>query len=206
MKLPMFPLGTVLMPGQLLPLHIFEDRYKAMIADVRNSVPPIFGVVLIERGIEVGGNDIRRSVGTCARILRLHDLEDGRLALIAGGTNRILIKTWLNEDEYPSAEIVDFPDEGENINPQEIRDVYVTHRRIAAFATESGMGNFSASDCDLSDLSLALFTMISESPLGPWDRQRLLEIPDLSVRKMQFTTLLSELEETLWMELGRDAD
>lgn len=54
-RLPMFPLGTPLVPGSLLPLQIFEPRYQQMISDVLESSEPEFGVVLIERGHEVGG-------------------------------------------------------------------------------------------------------------------------------------------------------
>ena len=62
----MFPLGTPLVPGSLLPLQIFEPRYQQMISDVLESSEPEFGVVLIERGHEVGGGDIRSMAGTVA--------------------------------------------------------------------------------------------------------------------------------------------
>ena len=73
----MFPLGTVLFPHGVLPLHVFEPRYRTMtercLAD-----DATFGVVLIERGSEVGGHDERFDVGTAARILQAGRLEDGR--------------------------------------------------------------------------------------------------------------------------------
>ena len=62
-SMPMFPLGTVLLPSVLLPLHIFEERYRTLIRDVLDADRE-FGVVLIERGSEVGGGDTRSSVGT----------------------------------------------------------------------------------------------------------------------------------------------
>ena len=61
--LPMFPLGTVLFPHALLPLRVFEPRYRTMTAHVMRGDAE-FGVVLIERGSEVGGGDIRFDVGT----------------------------------------------------------------------------------------------------------------------------------------------
>ena len=56
--LPMFPLGTVLLPGAVLPLHVFEPRYRQLVQDCLAGEPE-FGVVLIERGSEVGGGDQR---------------------------------------------------------------------------------------------------------------------------------------------------
>ncbi len=57
--LPMFPLSNVVFPYMLLPLHIFEDRYRALMADLQDVTEPEFGVVLIERGWEVGGGEER---------------------------------------------------------------------------------------------------------------------------------------------------
>jgi len=87
----MFPLGTVLFPGALLPLHVFEPRYRAMVRDCV-AADHEFGVVLIERGSEVGGGDIRAMVGTVARIVQLAETPDGRYALVAAGTRRIRIR------------------------------------------------------------------------------------------------------------------
>ncbi|MEY2464632.1 MAG: ATP-dependent Lon protease, partial [Acidimicrobiaceae bacterium] len=66
-ELPMFPLGTVLFPSVFLPLHVFEPRYREMTRHCLDTQRE-FGVVLIERGSEVGGDDVRTQVGTVARI------------------------------------------------------------------------------------------------------------------------------------------
>ena len=55
----MFPLGTVLFPTLILPLHVFEPRYRALVENCLAAPQPEFGVVLIERGSEVGGDDVR---------------------------------------------------------------------------------------------------------------------------------------------------
>src|SRR4029078_331611 len=65
--MPMFPLGTVLLPHSTLPLTLCEDRYRAL-AETCLRGDGRFGVVLIERGFEVGGGDSRFDVGTVARI------------------------------------------------------------------------------------------------------------------------------------------
>src|SRR5438445_558196 len=100
----MFPLGTVLVPHAHLPLHIFEPRYRALTRDCLAGEGE-FGVVLIERGSEVGGGDVRFGVGTVASIVQAVELPDGRWLLDALGTTRIRILRWLPEDPYPQAEV-----------------------------------------------------------------------------------------------------
>jgi len=206
MNMPMFPLGTVLLPGQLLPLHVFESRYITMMSSVIEADPPIFGVVLIERGSEVGGGDTRSDIGTCARILRTHDLEDGRLAIIAGGTDRIRVTRWQSDDPFPQAEIEQFPDDEHDVDQSHVEQLHVVHRRVAAMATELGIGRFEASKPDLGSLSFSVFVMLAESPLGEQDRQRLLAVPNLADRITRFTELLQDQEQLFLMEMQRDAD
>jgi Lon protease-like protein len=106
----MFPLGTVLVPGGLLPLHVFEPRYRRMVADCLAG-DRRFGVVLIERGSEVGGGDVRTDVGTMARIVQAEEAPDGRWGLVALGVERIRVDAWLPDDPYPRAETSEWPDE-----------------------------------------------------------------------------------------------
>ena len=87
---PMFPLGSVLVPGMILPLHVFEPRYRALVRDC-TAGDGEFGVVLIERGSEVGGGDARTDVGTMARIVQADELPDGRFAVGAVGMRRIRV-------------------------------------------------------------------------------------------------------------------
>jgi len=86
--LGMFPLSTVLFPEAGLPLHVFEERYRALMGSCLASDGE-FGVVLIARGSEVGGGDQRTDVGTVARIANVAELEDGRLLVVATGVRRI---------------------------------------------------------------------------------------------------------------------
>ena len=82
--------GTVLFPRCSLPLHVFEPRYRALVDDCLAGDGE-FGVVLIERGSEVGGGDVRTDVGTVAQIVEASELPDGRWALAAVGTRRIRV-------------------------------------------------------------------------------------------------------------------
>jgi Lon protease-like protein len=110
----MFPLGTVLFPGMPLTLHVFEPRYRALmaacVAGAERGEPPEFGVVLIERGTEVGGGDQRFGTGTVARLTQVAELPDGRYATLAVGTRRVAVRSWLPDDPYPRAEVDDLDD------------------------------------------------------------------------------------------------
>src|SRR2546427_2200311 len=107
-ELPMFPLGTVLLPYVVLPLRVFEPRYQALTRHVLAGTRE-FGVVLIERGFEVGGGDERFDVGTVARILEAAEAPDGRWRLLTVGSRRIRVEQWLEDDPYPRAMVLDLP-------------------------------------------------------------------------------------------------
>lgn len=105
-ELAMFPLGSVLVPGMPLQLQVFEPRYVAMLSSLLAGTEREFGVVLIERGSEVGGGDLRFGVGTVARILSV-EVGDGSLHLLAKGTTRFEVARWLEDDPFPRAEVRD---------------------------------------------------------------------------------------------------
>jgi Lon protease-like protein len=86
-NLPLFPLNTVLFPGMVLPLHIFEDRYKLMVNRCLEEEHP-FGVLLIREGREVGGDVVPYDVGTTAIIAGVTRLSDGRMNVVAIGSER----------------------------------------------------------------------------------------------------------------------
>lgn len=91
MELPLFPLNTVLFPGNTIPLHIFEDRYKLMIGECIAARRP-FGVVLIREGKEVGSTATEPfEVGTTARIVEAQTLDDGKLNITALGLQRFRV-------------------------------------------------------------------------------------------------------------------
>jgi Lon protease-like protein len=110
-KLPLLPLRTVLFPGMLLPLHIFEERYKQMIGACLEDDSP-FGVVLIRSGEEVGGPAEPYDVGTRARIASVQRLEDGRMNLLVTGEERFRIVRLHQQEPYLVGEV------------DEVRDVH----------------------------------------------------------------------------------
>lgn len=106
----MFPLGTVLFPGMVLPLNIFEPRYLKMVGYCLDHDYE-FGVVLITRGQETGGGDERAKVATISRILDVTSSPDGRCTLRTAGVRRVQVSSWYPDDPFPQAEVEDWPDD-----------------------------------------------------------------------------------------------
>jgi len=178
-ELAMFPLGQPLVPTGLLPLHVFEPRYRTMAEHLVEDRPEDphaaeFGVVLIERGSEVGGDDVRTDVGTVARLIQAQRFDDGRWALVAVGQRRIRVVEWLPDDPYPRALVVDWPDTDEEV-PDELRLSSISSlRRVLALASELGAENADATVSVSDDPVIASYQVAALGPFGPLDRQRLL--------------------------------
>src|SRR5271167_2219952 len=101
-RLPMFPLSAVLFPHASMPLHVFEPRYRELLRDCLAG-DARFGIVLIQRGSEVGGGDERSSLGTRGVITEAVELPDGRWVLEITGEALIAVDEWLPDDPYPVA-------------------------------------------------------------------------------------------------------
>ena len=194
--IPMFPLSLVLFPGQILPLHIFEIRYRTMVEEIIDAGRK-FGVVLIERGSEVGGGETRKNVGTLAEIIDSEKSSDGRWLLITKGTKRIQISKWLEDSPYPRAEI-SFVDDEESVNcDREEWLKTVNHmRRVLAIFAELG-DNVSPFTIEISeDPLLGSYEMSSVIPVTPFDSQKLLEADSVKKRCDLLKEFLINLEET----------
>ena len=198
--MPMFPLGSVLFPYASLPLHVFESRYRIMVRKVMRAHRE-FGVVLIERGQEVGGGDARFDVGTLARIVQAQEFPDGRYALTTVGTRRIRVVRWLDDDPFPHAEIVEHNDEPEpDVRGARARVVESLHvitelvRRIDPRVAEPP--ELAA------DPLRASYEAAAIAPIGPLDAQRVLEAAGAVTRLELLDALLGERSVALRAHLG----
>ena len=201
-EVPMFPLGTVLLPGGILPLHIFEDRYRKLTDYcLRNEAQ--FGVVLIERGHEVGGGDVRASVGCLADIIQHEGFSDGRSNLVVLGTSRINIKEWKSDDPYPTASITEIVDTSSEEALGRALDVLGRLRMFLEAAQNKG---YKVPPIDEKALAVGVeateltYRIAELTPAGPFDRQRLLTVSSCEERLDIIEEQLQGLEEIVSTE------
>ncbi|NLV79387.1 MAG: ATP-dependent protease [Rhodococcus sp.] len=175
--LPMFPLGTALLPGAHLPLRVFEPRYQQLVRDCMAAPDgPRFGVVLIARGHEVGGGDERTDVGTVARIVVDTELGRGMHTLECIAEERIRVLQWLPDDPYPRAEVESWPDE--TSGKVDLSSLNVHLGRLYGLLDRLTDGRVAPLPPDLpSDPGERLFAIARYVPMGEADRQALLEAP-----------------------------
>lgn len=202
----MFPLGNVLLPGGLLPLHVFEPRYRRLVIDclADDDGEPEFGVTMIERGWEVGGGDTRADVGVVARMVHVQALDEQRYALVTVGTRRFRVNAWLPDDPYPVADVDDWPDEdadadGLREGVEALRD---RMRGVLELAVRSGdlaeVPELEVSD----DPLLASYHLAGLAPIGPADRYRLLVAVSPAQRLDDLGTALDDVEAMLRFRLS----
>lgn len=199
--LPMFPLGTVIFPFQVLPLHVFEERYRAMMRHVLATREREFGVVLIERGSEVGGGDLRTSLGTLVRVERAEELPDGRWAVTAVGVRRISVEAWLEDDPYPRAEIRELTADSARPGAADVRTKVERHLRTVIGLTAELTGTEIPDVVFHPDTEIATFQMAAVAPLGPLDAQHVLEQDSPEQRLAALDDALSGMDDVLRFRL-----
>ncbi len=199
---PMFPLGTVLFPHAVLPLHVFEPRYRAMVAACLAG-DGRFGVVLIERGHEVGGGDARFGVGTMTQIVQAEEMPDGRWGLVTVGTERIAVQEWLPEDPYPRALV------SMRVDPEPARDATeaidaarTALARVHALRAELGLPAHTGDLLVSADVGRASYEAAILAPLGPLDAYTLLDLDDPVDRLDRIAELLQGEIEVLQFRLS----
>jgi Lon protease-like protein len=205
-ELAMFPLGSVLFPSLVLPLHVFEPRYRAMVEHLLGTEDrdPEFGVVLIERGSEVGGDDVRTNVGTVARIVEAGQMGDGRYVLTTFGVRRIRVVEWLPDDPWPRAMVEHLDDD-----PPAGRDaserwaaVQGRLRRVLGLAAELGEASVPTTVELADDPALGSYQAAAVAPLGPADQFAVLCAEGADDRLELLDGLLSDAAELLEARLS----
>jgi Lon protease-like protein len=185
---PMFPLESVRLPGEGLPLRIFEPRYGALVRDCLSGAME-FGVVLIAAGREVGGGDARLDIGSMAHIVDCKDLGDGRYLLECEMRERIRVTEWLDDDPYPKAAVEPWPDEpgatvtGADIGVVEDRLMEVFERIASSQGAhlpprQQLLGEPEPGD----DAGKRLYALAARVPMGQADRYSVLAAPSAAAR------------------------
>ena len=200
-EIPLFPLNLVLFPGMPLPLHIFEERYKAMIGDCMRYNTP-FGISLIRSGQEVGSPADPQRIGTTTRVLRSQMLEEGRLNIMTKGERRFEVIEVTQQEPHVAAlvRLLDEPvGEGFSGVSSEITEEFTKLMRSLI----SLSGGYT-SQVDVPENPVELSYMIAANLEAPIPvRQELLEAPTAADRLNRLVPLLKRRNHALQEELQR---
>ena len=206
----MFPLQSALLPGETLPLNIFEPRYARLVQDCLASADPTFGVVQISQGLEVGGDDTRSDVGTLARISRCADLGMGQYQLLSSVGERIRVLEWLPDDPYPRAVVQAWPDDpGPPVTPERIGEVVDGILGLFRRMIEARGGRLRsdalAVEADIADdPSRHVYALAARVPIGQADRYAVLAAPTLSERVDVLTDAIETVTAMVEFQLSEE--
>jgi Lon protease-like protein len=214
-RLPLFPLGTVLFPGLVLPLHVFEERYRLLVRELLElpEEERRFGVVAIRQGREVGADGVSAlyDVGCVAHLRRVEPYDDGRFDIVSTGTARFRLDVLDERGPYLTGEVEVLPDDMGGAAEAPLLDRAV---RAAFAAYLAALAKASGEDIEvpeLPDSPMVLgFLVAATTALDLEERQRLLAEPDGGARLRaelallrRETTLLTRLSAAPAPELAR---
>jgi Lon protease-like protein len=188
-KIPLFPLGLVLLPGMPLQLHIFEERYKLMMSECLSGEMP-FGIVRFD------GKAIH-SVGCMARITEvLHRYEDGRMDIMTQGGQRFFVKELIEEKPYTEARVVFFDDE-DVVAAGDAADAVDAVRAMLKELEESGFLFDPIDDAALSDPKALSFAIAALEGFTHEERQRFVEMTSSMERLRKSVEALARIVERI---------
>jgi Lon protease-like protein len=179
-RLPLFPLATVLFPGTPIPLHVFEPRYREMFAELLRGERR-FGVVAVTRGREVGPSSSYQPVGCVAEVERVRPYPDGRLDVTARGGGRFQVEQLVQRDPYLVAEVALLPEELGERAPQRARvaaALFTSYLRVLA----SLAGERREAVTVPRDPVAASYLLAAALQVDLDDKQRLLDLPSAAER------------------------
>lgn len=200
---PVFPLGSAVLPGVVVPLRIFEDRYRALAEQLASDQSDRrFATVMIERGSEVGGSDTRTDVGCILEVVAMQHHPDDTWSLAAAATGRMRVVEWLADDPYPRAIVEAWPDQPRPpVTPSDVSLLLDSVHRLADLADGVGL-EIQTPDIDAVSTAGALWRVAAAIPIGDLDRYRVLAAPsaiqrfhllmDLTRQQLEMLHLMSQ--------------
>jgi len=199
--LPLFPLGAVLFPGALMPLHIFEPRYRLLI---RRCIEQHrrFGIVLIRSGNEVGAGAEPYDVGTEAKIVAESPLPDGRSYIVTRGERRFAVESLIPDAEPYLVGQVRYLDESDGERAVDraglAREALGAYLLAVVAVTEDARGERALAD-DLRDAppSDLAYRIAGSLAVDAPQQQALLELETASARLEEETRILNRETELL---------
>ncbi len=193
--MPLFPLGAVLYPGMLLPLHIFEERYRQLVRDLLDgSDPRRFGVIAIRKGRETGIDGVHSlyEIGCTATLRRVDEHEDGRYDIVTVGTHRFRLLSLDETRPYLQGEVEVLDDQDTDLAVAEplVRTVQTAFRTYLDALTETGGATVRIEQLP-DEPRLLSFIVAAAMIIDLPDRQAMLAESDTGQRLNLQRTLLS---------------
>jgi Lon protease-like protein len=208
LDVPLFPLEVVLFPQMVLPLKIFETRYRLMVNEcLKNNAP--FGVLLLEAGDSVQEGRLQAEpaqpfkVGTLARITEVAQLEEGALLITTVGTERFRLLEYRNEKPYMTGDIEIWPDQAEELEADVIQEtvsrvrlVFEQYLRVLMELAGKRIQSLDIPD----EAEVLSFLVPNWLYISTQDKQTLLEAPGLRTR-LESELQLLETEITFFQKI-----
>lgn len=194
-RLPLFPLGLVLLPGLVLPLHVFEERYRVLVRELleRPEDERAFGVVAIREGREVGADGVTalHEVGCVARLRRVEPYEDGRFDIVTTGAERFRLTGLDTDGPYLTGLVEWLPDDMGPADEAPLLDAAVRDAFLEYLVALAGAQGEEPDEPELPDSSLVLGYLVAATVLLDLaDRQALLAESDGTARLRAELTVL----------------
>jgi uncharacterized protein len=207
--LPLFPLGAVLYPGMLLPLHIFEERYRQLVRDLLDGPEPRrFGVIAIRKGRETGIDGVRSlyEIGCTATLRRVDRHDDGRFDVVTVGTQRFRLLGLDETRPYLQGEVEMLTEEPveEAVAGGAVRVIQAAFREYLDALTEWGGATVRLEDLPDEPVLLS-FVVAAAMIIDLPERQALLAEPDTLRRLARQRALLSRETAMLRTTTSRPA-
>jgi len=214
-RLAIFPLGTVLVPGEVLPLHLFEPRYLTLVRDLLalDGGGPVagapgasgsarFGVVAIRQGHEVGAESLGAlyDVGCAAEVLEVDQRDDGTVDVVAVGRERFRLDRLVPDagTPYLTGEVQWLEEAATAV---ELELAATVRRELAAYRERLGLaapdGSDGSASAALDDPTLLSYVVTGSVLLHLAERQSLLAAPDAAAR-LRLAARLLRRERLLW--------
>ena len=179
--LPLFPLNTVVFPGVVTPLHIFEERYRALVRElvgIETVFDRVFGIIAIREGYEVGDHGMQSAhrVGTLVQLTEVEPYDDGRFDIEVIGRQRLRVTESDNSGPFLRGQVELLPDEEESNAREEAEHTLATFETYRKLLSELRGGPVLAGELP-SDPAYLSYALASTCLLTLPQRQSLLEAP-----------------------------
>ena len=198
-ELPIFPLPLVMLPGEVLPLHIFEPRYRQMLTDI-GGVGGVFGITFADPDAPSGAAALAGSVGCAAEIIEAQTMDDGRSNIVTIGVGRYRLLGSIEGDKpYLVGDVAFFRDEPDDGNEAEdlADEVYGLFDRMAKAVSKMQGGRDALPELNRSDAESFSFIIAAALNLENELKSRFLEMTSTAERLRDIRTILAASVEQM---------